>query len=139
MEKYKVSTLKKNNSEMIMKDKVGDIKLQGVRGTFGDIIFSIISVYLVAYTMYIGLFGPPNVMIHRTMHLAIILFLTPLYYPSGIERFFNSAGIFNNINVSLEKYFNIFISLIGSASCIYALINWQRFFTYKLFTLDRKF
>lgn len=115
---------------------IKEIKLQGVSGTFVDIIFSIVSVGLLLYTMYIGLFGPPNVMIQRGLHLTIILFLIPLYYPSGSERLFRFINISKTSYSLLEKYFNIFISLLGVGSSVYALMNWERFFTYELSSFD---
>jgi len=129
----------RKRGDIILKEdglSIKEIKLRGVSGTFADIIFSIVSVGLLLYTVYIGLLGPPNVMIQRGLHLSIILFLIPLYYPSGSERLFRFVNIFKIPYSLFEKYFNIFLSLLGVCLSAYDLINWKRFFTYKLSSFD---
>lgn len=106
--------------------EIEDVKLKGVDNKVSNAIFTAVSIGVVLYTLYIGIFGAPNVMIHRISHLGIILFLTPLFYPSGI---FKKDSIFEII---LNKLF----TLAGLGSSFYALLNWERFYRYSLSTTD---
>lgn len=116
--------LEKLNSSSL--GQIDDVILKGVKHNLADKLFAIISVGVVLYTLYIGIFGGPNVMIHRASHLGIILLLSPLYYPSNI---------FKN-DSKLEKIFNITLSIAGVITSIYVLSNWERFFRYNLNMVD---
>lgn len=118
------SILKKLNSGTL--GTIKDVTLEGVNHHMADKAFTIISIAVVFYTMYIGIFGGPTVMIHRISHLAVILMASPLYYPSKIFKKDSTA----------EKIFNTTLAVAGIVASIYVLNNWQRFFRYNLTTVD---
>lgn len=106
---------------------VEDVKLKGSNGNkIINIMFTAVSIGIVLYTLYIGLFGMPTVMVHRISHVCVILFAAPMVYPSKIFK----------EGTKTELIFNIFCTVVGVAAAIYALANWMRFFSYSLTTLD---
>ncbi|MFR2964924.1 MAG: hypothetical protein ACLTK0_00105 [Anaerovoracaceae bacterium] len=106
---------------------VDDVKLKGADGKkIINIMFTIVSIGIVLYTLYIGLFGMPTVMVHRISHVCVILFAAPMVYPSKIFKQGTKA----------ELIFNIFCTVVGVAAALYALTNWMKFFSYSLTTLD---
>ena len=106
--------------------EVSDVKLRGVNFKLTDILFTIVSVGFVIYTLYIGIFGMPSVLTHRISHMVIILFAAPLVYPSKI---FKEGS-------KIEIIFNIAVTVLGVASSLYALAHWVDFYSYQLSTLD---
>ena len=106
---------------------VDDVKLKGANNNkIINILFTIVSIGIVLYTLYIGIFGMPTVMVHRISHVCVILFAAPMVYPSKIFK----------EGTKIELIFNIFCTAVGIISALYALANWMRFFSYSLNTLD---
>ncbi len=107
--------------------QVDDVKLKGSNGSkIINTLFTIVSIGIVIYTLYIGLFGMPTVMVHRISHVCVILFAAPMVYPSKIFK----------EGTKTELIFNIFCTVVGVVAALYALANWMRFFSYSLTTLD---
>ena len=106
--------------------KVEDVKLRGTPKKVAGVIFTIISIGVVLYTMGIAIFGTPTVMVHRISHLAIILFVTPMFYPSKV---FKEGS-------KIELCFNIFCTAVGIVAALYAFTHWQAFYSYKLSPVD---
>ncbi len=122
-----------NNNQLIM-DKlndgslgeVEDVKLKGINTKISSLIFTIASIGVVIYTLYIGIFGMPTVLVHRISHVAVILLAAPMVYPSKIFK----------QGTKVELIFNIFCTVAGVISALYALANWERFYSYQLTMLD---
>ena len=107
--------------------RVDDVKLNGANGNkIVNIMFTVVSIGIVLYTIYIGFFGMPTVMFHRISHVCIILFAAPMVYPSKIFK----------KGTKIEFIFNICCTVIGVVAALYALANWMRFYSYSLTTLD---
>lgn len=106
--------------------EVEDVKLKGINTKISNLIFTIASIGIVIYTLYIGIFGMPTVLVHRISHVAVILLAAPMVYPSKIFK----------EGTKTELIFNIFCTMAGVISALYALGNWERFYSYNLSMLD---
>lgn len=134
MENNETKVTKEVNNNQLILEKLNDgslgqveeFKLRGVNFKFTDMLFTIVSIGFVLYTIYIALFGMPSVLTHRISHMVIILFAAPIVYPSKI---FKEGS-------KIELIFNIVITVLGVVSSLYALANWMEFYSYQLSTLD---
>ena len=88
---------------------VDDVKLKGANNNkIINILFTIVSIGIVLYTLYIGIFGMPTVMVHRISHVCVILFAAPMVYPSKIFK----------EGTKIELIFNIFCTAVGIISAL---------------------
>ncbi|MBQ3978337.1 MAG: hypothetical protein II632_05770, partial [Bacteroidales bacterium] len=102
--------------------RVGDVVLRGLNTKVTRILFSCAAVAVVLYTMYIAFFGMPTILFHRISHVAVILMVCPLVYPSKI---FKEGS-------KVEMVFNAICTVLGLVSAIYALMHWKDFYSYSL-------
>lgn len=109
--------------------RVGDVVLRGLNTKVTRILFSCAAVAVVLYTMYIAFFGMPTILFHRISHVAVILMVCPLVYPSKI---FKEGS-------KIEMVFNAICTVLGLVSAIYALMHWKDFYSYSLSTVDMIF
>lgn len=78
------------------------------------LIVSVIAVALSVYHMYTAYFGTPPVLVHRSLHVAVILVLTFALYPA-----------FTKASRSKLPVYDIVMMVLAASTAIYLYLNYQ--------------
>ncbi len=96
---------------------------------FAAFLFSLLSVGLLVFTYYSAAISPIPAFVQRAVHLAFIICLCALVYPSGFR--------ISSWNGRLEEALNLLLMGIGVVCILYLSFNWKNLYTADITALDQ--
>ncbi len=92
-------------------------------------LFSLFSVGLLIFTYYSAAIAPMPAFVQRAVHLAFIICLCSLVYPSGLRLFARHPRI--------EEGLNLLMMGIGVFCLFYLVFSWKRLYTSEIGLFDQ--